>query len=78
MRDRPIYPIGSAQRARWLGKRPRSGLWQRKDGYQGRKIRPLPPIKKYGPETKKVPVINLTIGGEGPPQPIIPSTNRVT
>ena len=24
--------IGSAQRLRWLGRRPRSGLWQRKDG----------------------------------------------
>lgn len=31
------------QRKRWLGKRPRSGQWRRKDGYCGRKIRP----KKY-------------------------------
>nr|CAG4648214.1 EOG090X0COM [Moina brachiata]SVE93240.1 EOG090X0COM [Moina brachiata] len=38
-------PIGSAQRLRWLGYRPRSGLWHRKDGRFGRKIRPLPPIK---------------------------------
>lgn len=28
------------QRKRWLGKRPRSGQWHRKDGYCGRKIRP--------------------------------------
>lgn len=27
------------QRKRWLGKRPRSGQWHRKDGYCGRKIR---------------------------------------
>nr|SVE75999.1 EOG090X0COM [Daphnia hispanica] len=37
--------IGSAQRLRWLGFRPRSGLWHRKDGRFGRKIRPLPPLK---------------------------------
>lgn len=28
------------QRKRWMGKRPRSGQWHRKDGYCGRKIRP--------------------------------------
>lgn len=28
------------QRKRWLGKRPRSGQWHRKDGYCGRKIYP--------------------------------------
>ncbi|GIY94924.1 39S ribosomal protein L2, mitochondrial [Caerostris extrusa] len=33
-------PIGSPNRLRWLGKRPRSGLWHRKDGYCGRKIHP--------------------------------------
>ncbi|XP_071439166.1 large ribosomal subunit protein uL2m isoform X2 [Hetaerina americana] len=38
-------PIGSAQRNRELGNRPRSGLWQRKTGRFGRKIRPLPPMK---------------------------------
>nr|CAG4643475.1 EOG090X0COM [Ilyocryptus agilis] len=37
--------IGGPQRLRWLGYRPRSGLWQRKDGRLGRKIRPLPPLK---------------------------------
>ncbi|CAG5078251.1 Similar to MRPL2: 39S ribosomal protein L2 [Cotesia congregata] len=36
-------PIGSAQRNRELGNRPRSGLWHRKDGRHGRKIKPIPP-----------------------------------
>uniref|UniRef100_T1IUW4 Uncharacterized protein n=1 Tax=Strigamia maritima TaxID=126957 RepID=T1IUW4_STRMM len=40
-------PIGSAQANRWLGRRPRSGLWHRKDGYCGRKIHPLPPLRVY-------------------------------
>ncbi|CAG0890519.1 unnamed protein product [Darwinula stevensoni] len=43
-------PIGSPNRLRWLGFRPRSGLWHRKDGYCGRKIRPLPPLKVYDEE----------------------------
>ena len=33
-----------------LGYRPRSGLWQRKDGYAGRKINPPKPIKVMGSE----------------------------
>lgn len=36
-------PIGSPNRMRWLGIRPRSGLWQRKDGRKGRKIKKPPP-----------------------------------
>ncbi|XP_006882029.1 PREDICTED: 39S ribosomal protein L2, mitochondrial [Elephantulus edwardii] len=39
--------IGKAGRNRWLGKRPSSGLWHRKGGTAGRKIRPLPPMKSY-------------------------------
>ncbi|XP_060610431.2 large ribosomal subunit protein uL2m [Anolis sagrei] len=39
--------LGKAGRNRWLGKRPSSGLWQRKGGWAGRKIRPLPPMKSY-------------------------------
>ncbi|KAM6182684.1 large ribosomal subunit protein uL2m [Erethizon dorsatum] len=39
--------IGKAGRNRWLGKRPNSGLWHRKGGWAGRKIRPLPPMKCY-------------------------------
>ncbi|KAK2579934.1 hypothetical protein KPH14_007614 [Odynerus spinipes] len=41
-------PIGSAQRNRELGNRPRSGLWQRKTGRHGRKIKPPKPVKKIG------------------------------
>jgi len=36
-------PIGSPNRKRWLGMAPRSGLWQRKDGRKGRKIKKPPP-----------------------------------
>lgn len=39
--------IGSAQRNRELGNRPRSGLWQRKGGRHGRKIYPLPPVRSF-------------------------------
>lgn len=42
--------IGSAQKNRELGNRPRSGLWHRKTGRHGRKIRPPPPIKYYDPD----------------------------
>jgi len=35
--------IGSPNRLRWLGMRPRSGLWKRKDGRRGRKIKKAPP-----------------------------------
>ncbi|XP_011154177.1 39S ribosomal protein L2, mitochondrial [Harpegnathos saltator] len=38
-------PVGSAQKNRELGNRPRSGLWHRKDGRHGRKIKPPPPVK---------------------------------
>jgi large subunit ribosomal protein L2 len=37
--------IGSPQKLRELGFRPRSGLWQRKSGRHGRKIKPLPPMR---------------------------------
>lgn len=40
-------PIGSPGRNRELGNRPRSGLWQRKGGRHGRKIRPLPPVRRF-------------------------------
>lgn len=39
--------IGSPNRMRWLGIMQRSGLWHRKTGYNGRKIRPLPPVRVY-------------------------------
>ncbi|KAK9504447.1 hypothetical protein O3M35_010775 [Rhynocoris fuscipes] len=44
-------PVGSAQKMREMGNRPRSGLWQRKDGRHGRKIRPPPPLKEINPQT---------------------------
>lgn len=37
--------IGSPQKNRELGNRPRSGLWQRKTGRHGRKIKKLPPMR---------------------------------
>jgi len=36
-------PISSPNRMRWLGIRMRSGLWKRKDGRKGRKIKKPPP-----------------------------------
>ncbi|XP_078452547.1 large ribosomal subunit protein uL2m [Lampetra planeri] len=45
--DHNKEPIGKAGRNRRFGRRPQSGLWQRKGGWAGRKIRPLPPIKNY-------------------------------
>ncbi|XP_019404561.1 PREDICTED: 39S ribosomal protein L2, mitochondrial [Crocodylus porosus] len=39
--------IGKAGRSRWLGRRPHTGLWHRKGGSAGRKIKPLPPMKCY-------------------------------
>ncbi|XP_070696679.1 large ribosomal subunit protein uL2m [Pempheris klunzingeri] len=45
--DHNKQTIGKAGRNRWLGKRPSSGLWQRKGGWAGRKIKPLPPMKSY-------------------------------
>lgn len=46
-------PIGSAQKNRELGNRPRSGLWQRKDGHHGRKVRRLPPMRVIPPPSEK-------------------------
>lgn len=70
--------VGSAQRRRWLGRRPASGLWQRKDGYKGRKIRALPPVKSFTIPQEKAPLVTFTLRGEGPPRPIVPATDRVT
>lgn len=41
--------VGSAQRMREMGNRPRSGLWKRKEGKHGRKIRRLPPMTTIAP-----------------------------
>lgn len=39
--------IGKAGHNRHLGIRPSSGRWQRKGGWAGRKIKPLPAMKNY-------------------------------
>ncbi|XP_015114440.1 39S ribosomal protein L2, mitochondrial [Diachasma alloeum] len=54
-------PIGSAQRNRELGNRPRSGLWQRKTGRFGRKIKPPRPIKYYNPDGEEIHVEEMTL-----------------
>lgn len=54
-------PIGSAQRNRWLGNRPRSGLWQRKTGKHGRKIKPPKKLQVIEKQPKKGIPINMTM-----------------
>ncbi|XP_055592770.1 39S ribosomal protein L2, mitochondrial [Uranotaenia lowii] len=55
-------PIGSAQKNRELGNRPRSGLWQRKDGRHGRKVRRLPPMRIISaPSEKPAEPIKFTL-----------------
>lgn len=59
--DHNKIPVGSATRKRELGYRPRSGLWQRKTGRHGRKIRRLPPMRVVtGPPKPQQEVIKLT------------------
>ncbi|OWR49954.1 large ribosomal subunit protein uL2m [Danaus plexippus] len=60
--DHGNTPIGSPQRNRWLGNRPRSGLWKRKDGRHGRKIRPPKPVKEiFHPSNFPLPTVNMTM-----------------
>lgn len=57
-------PVGSAQKNRELGNRPRSGWWQRKTGRFGRKIRRPPPVKELGPrEIEHQEVVKLNYDG---------------
>lgn len=44
--------IGSPNRYRWLGNAPRSGLWKKKDGRRGRKIKKPPPTIYTTPYAK--------------------------
>lgn len=54
--------IGSPNRNRELGNRPRSGLWQRKTGRFGRKIRPPPPLKIINEDApKKLEKVSLVL-----------------
>ncbi|XP_014240649.1 39S ribosomal protein L2, mitochondrial [Cimex lectularius] len=66
--DHQKTPIGSAQKNRELGNRPRSGLWQRKDGRFGRKIRAPPPlfvVPEYGKEeNNQHEVVELTLNND--------------
>ncbi|XP_015173244.1 PREDICTED: 39S ribosomal protein L2, mitochondrial [Polistes dominula] len=48
-------PIGSAQKNRELGNRPSSGLWQRKTGRFGRKIKPPKKVQKVDDKGRIVP-----------------------
>jgi len=58
--------IGSPNRMRWLGIKQRSGLWHRKTGRFGRKIRALPPVKIVEPhEESKDSKMVLTCPTEG-------------
>lgn len=60
--DHGDTPIRSPQRNRWLGNRPRSGLWKRKDGRHGRKIKPPKPVKLItNPEKHPLPPIQMTM-----------------
>jgi len=70
--------VGSATRLRWLGFRPRSGLWQRKTGYHGRKVRPIPPavVPRKGQGVNPREVVKLSCQGEDPPRRVVPKTNR--
>jgi len=54
--------IGSPQKLRELGYRPRSGLWHRKTGRHGRKIKKLPPMRLMNPVAKpNVKVVKFTL-----------------
>lgn len=59
-------PIGSPNRLRWLGHAPRSGLWKRKTGIHGKKIKAPPPLmelplRKLEPD----PILRMTCISEG-------------
>lgn len=54
--------IGTPQKLRELGYRPRSGLWHRKTGRHGRKIKRLPPMRlKNGPHPQEEPALKFTL-----------------
>jgi len=54
-----FIPIGSAQKNRELGNRPRSGLWHRKTGKLGRKIKPPPRVQHVGKKSTSYDVLVL-------------------
>jgi len=71
--------IGSAMRLRWLGHRPRSGLFQLKQGYHGRKIRPPPALVTPSEVRTKVKrTIEFTSKTEGFQNRVVPVTQRLS
>lgn len=53
--------IGSPQKLREMGYRPRSGWWQRKSGRHGRKIKKLPPMRlQHAKPEKPAPPVKFT------------------
>ena len=57
-------PVGSAQKNRELGNRPRSGWWQRKTGKHGRKIKRPPSMRTFTARDKNTDtMIKLTLPG---------------
>lgn len=53
--------LGTPQKNRELGNRPRSGWWQRKSGRHGRKIKKLPPMRLLeAPGAPPAPVIRFS------------------
>jgi len=54
--------FGSAQMHRRFGYMPASGLWHKKTGYDGRKNRPIPPVKtNYKPDRVPGPKIQFSL-----------------
>lgn len=58
-------PMGSPNRKRWLGIPPRSGLWKRKDGTKGKKIKALPPVQVVKPREVEDNILILHCNTEG-------------
>lgn len=63
--------LGSHSKNRELGNRPRSGLWQRKTGRFGRKIKPLPKMRYVsGMRASEIEQLVLTMDPHMDPVPI--------
>ncbi|CAG5118888.1 unnamed protein product [Candidula unifasciata] len=60
--DHTKIKMTKAGQNRWKGIRPKSGLWQRKTGYHGRKIHPIKPAVVYrGALSEKPEVFPFTV-----------------
>ena len=69
-------PIGSVNRLRDLGWRPKSGLWQRKTGYHGRKIHDYSKPQMLKPKLKQTRYVELTSRSEDAPFKVIQNVDR--